>query len=54
MRFLIATALLLTPASAALCAGTCCRVCHKGKACGNTCIAANRVCHTAGGCACDG
>lgn len=31
----------------------CCRVCRVGKACGNTCIARNRVCHTPPGCACD-
>lgn len=34
-------------------AGSCCRMCHKGKACGNTCIARNKVCHTPPGCACD-
>jgi hypothetical protein len=33
---------------------TCCRVCHKGKACGNTCIAKSRTCTDDGeGCACD-
>lgn len=34
-------------------AGSCCRMCHKGKACGNTCIPRDRVCHTPPGCACD-
>ncbi|MFZ6183727.1 hypothetical protein [Nannocystis pusilla] len=34
-------------------AGSCCRMCHKGKACGNTCIARDKVCHTPPGCACD-
>lgn len=32
----------------------CCRTCRTGKACGNTCIAADRVCRAAPGCACDG
>ena len=31
----------------------CCRVCRVGRACGNTCIAKDRACHTAPGCACD-
>ncbi|WP_434425253.1 hypothetical protein [Nannocystis pusilla] len=34
-------------------ASSCCRMCHKGKACGNTCIARDKVCHTPPGCACD-
>lgn len=33
---------------------TCCKVCKAGKACGNTCIARDKVCRTGGGCACDG
>lgn len=33
---------------------SCCRICRKGKACGNTCIAAERACRTPPGCACDG
>lgn len=32
----------------------CCKVCRKGKACGDTCIARNKVCHLPPGCACDG
>lgn len=32
---------------------SCCRTCRSGRACGNTCIAANRECHTPPGCACD-
>jgi hypothetical protein len=32
----------------------CCKVCHKGKACGNSCIARNKDCHQPPGCACDG
>jgi hypothetical protein len=34
--------------------GSCCKVCRKGKACGDTCIAANRACTVGPGCACDG
>ncbi|MDC0721287.1 hypothetical protein [Nannocystis bainbridge] len=34
-------------------AGACCRMCHKGKACGNTCIARDKTCRTPPGCACD-
>lgn len=34
--------------------GTCCKTCTKGKACGNTCIARDKVCHRPPGCACDG
>ncbi len=30
----------------------CCKVCTTGKPCGDTCIAKNLTCHTAGGCAC--
>lgn len=35
-------------------ARTCCRVCTTGKACGNSCIAANRNCNVGPGCACNG
>jgi hypothetical protein len=31
----------------------CCKVCRKGKACGNTCIAREKDCHQPPGCACD-
>lgn len=31
----------------------CCKYCSKGKACGNSCIARNKVCHQPPGCACD-
>ncbi len=34
--------------------GACCKICTKGKACGNTCIAAHKICHVGPGCACDG
>jgi hypothetical protein len=32
---------------------SCCRYCSKGKACGNSCIAASKTCHQGLGCACD-
>lgn len=31
----------------------CCKVCTKGKACGNSCIAKDKKCHQPPGCACD-
>ena len=32
----------------------CCKICVKGKACGNTCIARDKTCHVGKGCACNG
>jgi hypothetical protein len=32
----------------------CCKICHKGKACGDTCISRQDTCHVGPGCACDG
>ena len=32
----------------------CCKVCRKGKACGDTCIARDKICRVGPGCACDG
>lgn len=32
----------------------CCKICRKGKACGDTCIARDKICHKGPGCACDG
>lgn len=32
----------------------CCKVCRKGKACGDTCISRTYTCHKGPGCACDG
>lgn len=32
----------------------CCKTCSKGKACGDSCIAREKECHKAPGCACDG
>lgn len=34
-------------------AGACCRVCTRGKACGNSCIAAHLTCRRGAGCACN-
>ena len=31
----------------------CCKICHKGKARGDTCIARDKDCHKPPGCACD-
>ncbi|MFA6238126.1 MAG: YHYH domain-containing protein [Bacteriovorax sp.] len=31
----------------------CCKVCAKGKACGDSCIASEKTCHQGVGCACD-
>lgn len=33
---------------------SCCKICRKGKACGNTCISRNYTCHKDAGCACNG
>lgn len=32
----------------------CCKTCRKGKACGDSCIARDKVCHKGKGCACNG
>ena len=32
----------------------CCKICRKGKACGNSCIKRSYTCHQPPGCACDG
>lgn len=34
-------------------ASKCCKVCNKGKACGNSCISRSYNCHKGRGCACD-
>jgi len=31
----------------------CCKICSKGKACGNTCISQSYTCHKGRGCACN-
>lgn len=32
----------------------CCKVCRKGKACGDSCISKSKTCNVGAGCACDG
>jgi hypothetical protein len=32
----------------------CCKICKKGKACGDSCISKDKTCHKQPGCACDG
>ena len=32
----------------------CCKICRKGKACGDSCIARNKTCRKGPGCACNG
>jgi hypothetical protein len=65
LAFLAAGATLaLGPASLGPCSGdaawaasgarACCRICTKGKACGNSCIASWKQCHKGKGCACNG
>lgn len=34
-------------------AQACCKMCSKGKACGDTCISRDKNCHVGSGCACD-
>ena len=31
----------------------CCKMCERGKACGNSCISRSRSCHKDAGCACN-
>ncbi|BAK64705.1 hypothetical protein SLG_00300 [Sphingobium sp. SYK-6] len=58
LRTLLLCGLLATVGSATLepaCAQErCCKICRAGKACGDSCIAKDRVCKKVGGCACDG
>jgi hypothetical protein len=42
------------PGSAAAQGRYCCKVCSKGKACGDSCIARWKTCHKGRGCACNG
>jgi hypothetical protein len=44
----------VSPGSLHSVAQACCKVCRKGKACGDTCISRDKECHTPPGCACDG
>ena len=63
LAFLAAAAsLALGPASLSPCLSGaaaaqgfyCCKICSKGKACGNSCIARWKTCHKGKGCACNG
>lgn len=35
-------------------AAKCCKICRKGKACGDSCISKSKTCHKGPGCACNG
>jgi hypothetical protein len=41
------------PAQACVPRAECCKVCSRGKACGNSCINRDYQCHQGRGCACD-
>ena len=43
----------LSPAPAQPELAACCKICRKGKACGNSCISRSYTCHKPPGCACD-
>jgi hypothetical protein len=45
---------LVGPAATRVEVGACCKVCTTGKACGDTCISRDKICHVGQGCACDG
>lgn len=49
-----ATVSCASPAYAEAGYARCCKVCKKGIACGDSCIARNKECHKPKGCACDG
>ncbi len=51
-----APGLALEPASHAIESAPreCCKICKKGKACGDSCIARDKQCNEPPGCACDG
>ena len=44
----------LMPGSAMIYDAACCKVCSKGKACGDSCISREKECHKGQGCACNG
>lgn len=55
--FLLALALatsLAVPADTSCAARECCKICKKGKPCGDACIAKDQHCHLPPGCACSG
>lgn len=47
------TPALRSHAAACRARSECCRICARGRACGDSCIAAASVCHPGQGCACD-
>jgi hypothetical protein len=49
-RFLASLGLEVRPETSR----ACCKICTVGKACGDTCIAREKICHQPPGCACDG
>lgn len=51
---LVASCATAAPGPATAASQQCCKVCTKGKACGNTCIARDKKCHKGAGCACNG
>jgi hypothetical protein len=44
----------LVPSAQGVHSQQCCKICRKGKACGDTCISVDKECHVGPGCACDG
>lgn len=52
--FAIGPAVSGTCGSSAYAQGACCKVCKKGKACGDSCIAVDKNCSKGVGCAGDG
>jgi len=44
---------VLAPAAGCIPASKCCKICDKGKACGNSCISRSYTCHKGRGCACN-
>lgn len=62
VAFLVASAFFAAGPASLSCASPhlvalgygCCKICHKGKACGDSCISRDKECHKAPGCACDG
>ena len=44
---------ILASATSCIPASKCCKICNKGKACGNSCISRSYNCHKGRGCACD-
>lgn len=53
VAFFTLTSASITPCIASG-GAACCKVCSKGKACGDSCIARHLTCHKGKGCACDG